>query len=561
MALVAGLIALAGHIALLLWGTRMVQTGIQRAFGPDLRSFLGHALSNRIKAFFGGMGVTAILQSSTATGLMASGFAAGGLVDLVPALAVMLGANVGTTLIVQVLSFDVSAVSPALILIGVLMFRRVANPQVHDLGRVMIGLGFMLLALHQLLDLMTQYEGSTALAYVLGGISATPLLSLLLAAILTWAAHSSVAIVLLIVSLASKGLVDPYQAFALVLGANLGTAINPMIEGQSGPDLSVKRLPIGNLMTRIVGVAVGLILLEPITRLSGMIDGDSARAVANFHTAFNLVLAILFMPFLKPYSDLLIRLFPRKIDEADPMRPRYLDPAAKETPVVALGAAAREALRLVDVLGEMLTGAKAAISSTDRRALSALREKDNVLDSLNTAVKTYLTSIDPDELGKADKRRLNEILMFSMNMEHAGDVLDQNLLPHLAKRLRRGLNFSKEGQAELSRLFDRLLSNLQTTAALFMTQDERAARLLADEKVAFRKAEREGTEAHFQRLRQGGIETVETSSLHLDLLRDLKQINSHLVAAAAYPVLEERGELLQSRTTKPDNRPIVEKNA
>jgi phosphate:Na+ symporter len=416
----------------------------------------------------------------------------------------------------------------------------------------------MLLALHQLLDLMTQYEGSSALSSVLAAIAATPVLSVLLAAVLTWAAHSSVAVVLLIVSLASKGLIQPEQAFALVLGANLGTAINPVVEGHSGSDLSHKRLPIGNLITRIIGVAVVLTLLSPIARLSTMIDDDSARAVANFHTAFNLALAALFLPFLTPYADLLSKLFPRRIDEADPARPRYLDPTARETPVVALGAAARETLRLVDVLTEMLTGAKAALSSTDRKALSALRAKDNVLDSLNTAVKTYLTSIDPDELGEADKRRLNEILLFSMNMEHAGDVLDQNLLPHLAKRLRRGLNFSREGQVELSRLFERLIANLQTAAALFMTQDERAARLLADEKVLFRKAEREGTEAHFQRLREGSIETMETSSLHLDLVRDMKQINSHLVAAAAYPVLEERGELLQSRTPKPDGRAIAE---
>lgn len=561
MAVIFGLIAVAGHIALLLWGTRMVQTGIQRAFGPHLRSFLGRALSNRIKAFLAGMGVTAILQSSTATGLMASGFAAGGLVDLVPGLAVMLGANVGTTLIVQVLSFDVAAASPALILIGVLMFRRVSHPQVHDLGRVMIGLGFILLALHQLLVFLTQYEGSSGLAYVLNGISATPILSMLLAMILTWAAHSSVAVVLLIMSLAGRGLIEPYQAYAMVLGANLGTAINPVIEGEAGADLSSKRLPIGNLITRIVGVVAGLLLLEHGTRFLAMIEDDNARAVANFHTAFNLVLAVLFMPFLQPYANLLTKLLPRKIAEADPSTPRYLNPAAKETPVVALGAAARETLRLVDVLAEMLKGAKAAISASDKKTLSDLREKDNILDNLNTAVKTYLTSIDPDELGAADKRRLNEILIFSMNMEHAGDVIDQNVLSHLAKRVRRGLNFSEEGQAELCGLFDRLLSNLQTAATLFMTQDEATARSLADEKVLFRKAERDGTEAHFQRLRQGGIETVETSSLHLDLLRDLKQINSHLVAAAAYPVLEEHGELLESRTTNPDGRPTLETNA
>jgi phosphate:Na+ symporter len=196
----------------------------------------------------------------------------------------------------------------------------------------------------------------------------------------------------------------------------------------------------------------------------------------------------------------------------------------------------------------MLAGTKSALTSTDRRALSQLREKDNVLDRLNTAVKRYLTSIDPEEFSDSDRRRLDEILLFSTGLEHAGDVLDQNVLPHLAKRLRRGMTFSKEGQLELNSLLDRLSTNLRTAAALFMSQDERVARMLADEKIVFRRAERDGTNAHFKRLRNGDVDTAESTSLHLDLLRDFKQINSHLVAATAYPVLERQGELLQSRT-------------
>jgi phosphate:Na+ symporter len=378
-----------------------------------------------------------------------------------------------------------------------------------------------------------------------------PVLSLLLAAALTWAAHSSVAVVLLVMSLASKGLLDPYQALALTLGANLGTAINPVIEGQTGSDLAAKRLPVGNLATRVVGITVAFLLLSPITNFMAAIDDNGARLVANFHTAFNLAVALVVIPFLSPFADLLVRLMPQRLDESDPGHPRYLDPAAKETPVVALQAAAREVLRLVDVLEDMLAGTKVAISSTDRRALSTLRQKDNILDRLNTAVKRYLTSIDPDELSEADRRRLNEILLFSTGLEHAGDVLDQNVLPHLAKRLRRGFRFSEEGQKELKALIDRLGVNLRTAAALFMSQDERVARLLADEKIVFRKAERDGTNEHFRRLQQGDIVTAETSSLHLDLLRDLKQINSHLVAATAYPILERQGELLQSRISEP----------
>ncbi|MGD1036806.1 MAG: Na/Pi cotransporter family protein [Roseiarcus sp.] len=541
------LIDLAGSIALLLWGMHMVQTGVQRTFGPKLRSILGAALKTRARAFLAGLGVTAILQSSTATGLMVAGFSAGGLVDLAPALAVMLGANVGTTLIVQVLSFDVAAASPVLILIGVLMFRRGSNPQTHDLGRVFIGLGLTLLALHQLLELMTQYEDEPSLRIFLGAVSTALFLDVLLAAAVTWAAHSSVAIVLVVMSLAAKGVVPPNAAIALVLGANLGSAINPVLEGTSGNDPAAKRLAVGNLINRGIGVLVCLALLPSIGRFLVTIEPDNARGVADFHTVFNLALAVVFFPLLTPYARLLRWLFPEKADPVDPSRPLYLDPAAREAPIVALGAAAREALRLADVLETMLQGACDALVQGDRKQISDTKRLDDVLDHLNTAIKTYLTALDPDELSEADHRRLNEIMIFSMNMEQAGDVVEQNLLPHAARRLKRGLSFSKEGEAELRAMMDRLIANLRTAASLFMTGDLRAARLLAEEKPAFRDAETAATQAHFERLRAGGVDTVETSTIYLDLLRNMKLINGHIVAAAAYPILERSGELLQSR--------------
>src|SRR5580698_3266373 len=254
------LIDLAGSVALLLWGVHMVQTGVQRAFGAKLRGFLGSALRNRFKAFMAGVGVTALLQSSTATGLMVTGFAAGGLVDLVPALAVVLGANVGTTLIVQLLSFDVAEVAPALILIGVLMFRR-ASAAIRDFGRVLIGLGLLLMALHQFVSLLTPYEDVPSLRLMLGAVSTQPLLDVILAAGLTWAAHSSVAIVLVIMSFAAQGTVPPEAALALVLGANLGTAINPVLEGSTGNDPAARRVPLGNLANRVIGVGIGLALI------------------------------------------------------------------------------------------------------------------------------------------------------------------------------------------------------------------------------------------------------------------------------------------------------------
>jgi phosphate:Na+ symporter len=547
------LMNLAGSVALLLWGVRMVQTGIQRAFGARLRSFLRTEMQSRWRACLAGIGVTALLQSSTATGLMVTGFAAGGWVALIPALAVMLGANIGTTLIVQILSFNVAVVAPALILIGVMMFRR-ASAGPRDFGRVLIGLAFMLMALSQFINLLSPYEDVPSLRLLLGAISTQPLLDVIVAAGLTWAAHSSVAVVLLVMSFAAKGTVPPDAAFALVLGANLGTAINPVLEGATGQDPPARRVAVGNLINRAIGVAIALSVLSPIGRLIVSIEPDNARAVADFHTAFNLITALIFLPLLGPYASLLRRWFPDRIDQADPARPMYLDPVARETPVVALGGAAREALRLADVLGTMLTGLRDAIDKGDRRQISETKRSDDVLDKLNTAIKAYITSIDPEALSDADHRRVREILTFATNMEQAGDLIEKNLLGIATKKLKRGVVFSPEGHAELLAMIDRLAVNLRMAASLFMTADERAARLLVGEKEVFRSLEAAATETHFDRLRAGRIDTAETSTLHLDALRDLKSVNTHLVAAAAYPVLERTGELLSSRLRQDSDR-------
>ncbi len=540
------LVDLAGSVALLLWGVHMVQTGVQRAFGAKLRSFLGTALRNRFQAFLAGLGVTALLQSSTATGLMVTGFVAGGLVDLVPALAVMLGANVGTTLIVQVLSFNVAEIAPALILIGVLMFRR-ASAGPRDFGRVLIGLGLLLMALAQFTALLAPYEDVPSLRLLLGAIATQPILDVILAAGLTWAAHSSVAIVLVIMSFAVQGTVPPAAAFALVLGANLGTAFNPVLEGAAGADPAAKRLPVGNLVNRVIGVAVGLAALPYIGPLLVSVEPNNARGVADFHSVFNLLLALAFFPFLNPFASLLQRWMPARVDAADPSRPLYLDPVARETPAVALGGAAREALRMADVLESMLVGLRDTFEKASRKQIGTTKRLDDILDKLNTAIKTYVTTLDPEALSEADHRRLREILTFATEIEHAGDIIDNNLLGIANKMVKRGVTFSKSGQGELLAMIDHLIVNTRTAGSLFMTGDERAARLLASEKEAFRALETAATEAHFERLRAGRIDTAETSTLHLDALRDLKSVNSHLVAAAAYPVLESKGKLLPTR--------------
>ena len=347
------LLDLMGGVALLLWGLHMVRSGVMRAFGSSLRRFLGTALQNRFLALLAGIGVTALLQSSTATGLLMTSFAARGLVDLVPALAVMLGANIGTTLIVQILSFDVSALAPILFLAGLLAFNVGGRTMTRDLGRVAIGLGLMLLSLHILIDTLAPAETAPSVRVVLAAITGEPVLCVLFAAVLTWAAHSSAAVVLLVMSLAYSHFVSPVAALALVLGANLGSAVNPLLEG-SRANLAGRRLPIGNMLNRVVGVALVLPFLQPIVELFSRFDVNPARMAADFHTIFNVALAVLFVFVLDGVARLLIWLLPESAKQPDPSVPLYLDEAAMRTPSVALACAARETLHMGDVIEAML---------------------------------------------------------------------------------------------------------------------------------------------------------------------------------------------------------------
>jgi phosphate:Na+ symporter len=324
-----------------------------------------------------------------------------------------------------------------------------------------------------------------------------------------------------------------------------------MLEGGVGNDPAARRLPVGNLVNRLVGVVCALALLPYASPWLVAFEPSNSRAVADFHTAFNVVLALVFIPLLGPLAALLRLWLPARIDQSDPGRPIYLDPSAQETPVIALGGAAREALRMADVLETMLQGVKDTFDRQDRRQIGDTKRMDDVLDRLNTAIKAYITALDTDSMGSDDLRRAREVLIFATNIEQAGDSIDKNLLGIANKLAKRGLTFSKSGQAELLAMIDRLIVNVRTAASLFMTGDERAARLLVAEKEAFRGLQASSTDAHYDRLRSGRLDTAETSALHLDALRDLKIVNNHIVAAAAYPVLESRGELLPSRLRQP----------
>ncbi|WP_442592704.1 Na/Pi cotransporter family protein [Parapusillimonas sp. JC17] len=544
---IVGLLNFGGFIALLIWGVHMVQSGVQRAFGAALRTWMGRALNTRLRSFFAGLAITSAIQSSTATGLMITSFAASGLLGLVPGLAAMLGANVGTTIIVQLLSFNLNALAPTLILIGVWLFRRYEPGRKRDLGRLFIGLGLLMLALHELVLMFAPLQDAHLLEIVLDALAGQPVIALLLAAALAWAAHSSLAVVVLIMSLAHHELISTQLACALVLGANLGTAINPMLEAGSGDDPADKRLPLGNLGTRITGCLLALLALPWLPDLMNVLSDDRSRAVANFHTLFNVAVALIFLPLLKPYSKLLIRLLPKRADPDDPSRPQYLDESAHEVPAIALGNAAREALRIADMAQSLLGIARGAFLRDSRHRVAHARYVNNAVSRLENHITTYLATLDPETMNQDDDRRREEILSFSSNMAHAASVATQGLLGYAATMNKKGWIFTPQQRENLTKAMDRLIRNHRQSAALFVAEDLRGARYLAFEKDHFREVEANAAEQHLQSLKSGDLEQAQQGSLYLDVLREAKTLNSCLVEAAAYPILAKHNELLPNR--------------
>lgn len=540
------MLELAGYAALLLWGLHMVQSGVMRAYGSRLRQRLGVGLANRRRGFVAGLAVTAILQSSTATAFMIASFCAGGAVALVPGLAAMLGANVGTALIVQVMSFDVSAVAPVLILLGVTTFRSSEASRRRDLGRAAIGLGLMLLALHMMAVVMAPVEQSPTLRTVLGAVSSLPLPNLLIAAVIAWAMHASVAAVLFVASLHAVGVIGPEAAVTMVVGANLGTALNPVLEGDRS-EWAKLRVPLGNLANRILGAVLVLAALPWVTQAMVQLDPAPARLVANTHLAFNLVLAVVSLPLLPAVARALERMLPEAGAAGDPAAPRYLDEAGLRSPPVALANAEREALRQADALEEMLQTIATGFRTEDRDLAKRVTRLNDIVDRLNRAVQVYLAGLPAETLGEEEQRRIAEIRAFVLNLESAGDVLDRSLARVAAKWAKQGVTLDPAMMESIQSLHARAAEQLQLAIAAFMREDSAAARKLIEEKERMRIEEAEAARCFSLATEPADIAA---QGVMIEVVRDLKRVGGHL-AATAYPLLERIGALRPSRLTDP----------
>lgn len=538
MASIVVFLQIGGAVALLLFGLGLVRDGITVAFGIRLKTALGLGTRTGPRAFLAGLVATLGLQSSTSTALLTASFLDRQLIGGRMSQIVLLGANVGTALTALIISMGIGAIAPALILAGFVASRR-DRPVVSGSGRALIGLGLMLLSL-TLLDAGTQplRESGEMAAFLTMLDTAWPV-ALLFAAGIAAICSSSLAAVLLVLSLD----VPTGLCVVLVLGANLGGAIPPaMVTAKSGAP--ARRLTLGNLVVR----AVGCLLVLPI---AGQF-GDVLAAVAfpmtglavEVHLAFNILLAICIAPFAGPLSRSLERIFPEPEPNGDGA-PQWLDEQALELPLLALAGASRQALAIGDDIARMLDLTRLAFTKNDASPLSEVSTLENRVDLHQQQVKTYLSRLGRDA-DEHDRRRSITILDYVINLEHVGDIIDKGLAQNVRKKIGLQLRFSDAGYQELDAMFLMTAETLRMAQTIFMTRDTDLARQLIEQKVEIRHREHQSAQRHLLRLREGHQQTQETSSLHLDILRDLKRINAHLVAVA-HPILDEEGLLIESR--------------
>ena len=540
------LIHLAGAVALLIWAVRLVRTGAMRAFGPSLRKTLQRFTSNRFAAFASGVAVTLVLQSSTATTLLVSSFAGRSLIAAGMALAVLLGANLGTALAAFVISLDLGWLWGLCTAVGVALYlSHDAMDRARNIGRVVVGIGLILLALIELGTTAAVLAQSQTFRTLLAALGDEPVLTLLLAVAATWLTHSSIAVILLIATFAAAGVFPPATALVLVVGANLGNALIPVL-AQLGAPAPQRRAAIGNLLTRLLLAILLVPLIEPIAGWMLALPFKDSRLALEFHLALNLVGALVFLPFVEPISRLVQRLLPARETVDAGAKPRHLDPAVLDSPSEALACAMREALNLGERVQNMLSDTLPLIEKNELKLSRSIAAADDSVDTIHESIKLYLVRVSRNELDEAESRRLFEIITVITNLEHIGDIIDNNLRELAEKKIRKGYAFSPEGLAEIREFHGRVYSGLVLALNVFATRDLALARQLFAEKAVIRDADRRATESHFLRLRSGRPDSIETSAIHLDIMRDLKRIHGH-VAAIAYPILEGADALRESR--------------
>ena len=530
------LLDLLSAVTLLIWGTHIVRTGILRVYGSQLRRILSQNMSKRPLAFIAGILVTALVQSSNATAMLVTSFVGQGLMALTPALAIMLGADVGTALMARILTFDLSWLSPLLIFLGVIFFLSRKQTRVGQLGRVGIGLGLIVLALQLIVTAAAPITQAAGVKVLFASLTGDLMLDALVGAMFALISYSSLAAVLLTATLAGSDIISLPVAIGLVIGANIGSGLLAFLS-TSMQNVAGRQVALGSLLYKLIGLVLIIPVLSPLVAWMDTLNFSPQSLVISFHVSYNSLRCLLMLPSVGPMARLCAWLLPERAETNGVAKPKHLDPTALVTPSLALANAVRETLRLGDLIEAMLSAMQGVLHGTQTAVTLEVRRLSDDADVLYNAIKLYLAQMPREDLSDQDSRRWAEIIELAINLKLAGDLIERMLRKVQQQKTSQRRSFSDVGLEELTGLHTQLLSNLRLGLSVFVSADPESARQLLREKRRFRAQERRLAHAHVSRLQRKVVQSIETSSLHLELIADMKRLNS-MFCSSAYVVLE-----------------------
>jgi phosphate:Na+ symporter len=530
------LLNLLSAVALLIWGTHIVRTGILRVYGSNLRHVIGQNMSKRWLAFISGIVVTAMVQSSNATAMLVTSFVGQGLMALTPALATMLGADVGTALMARVLTFDLSWLSPLLIFVGVIFFLSRKQTRLGQMGRVSIGLGLIILALQLIVEAAAPITHAQGVKVIFASLTGDILLDALVGALFAMISYSSLAAVLLTATLAGASVISLPVAIGLVIGANIGSGILAFLS-TSMQNAAGRQVALGSLLYKLIGLLLIIPVLDPLVHWIDSLDYSSQEMVIGFHLLYNTARCLILLPSVGPMARFCAWILPERPQTNGMAKPRHLDPTALVTPSLALANAARETLRMGDLIDNMLEAMLDVLHGKQTAVTQEMRRLTDDVEALYSAIKLYLAQMPREDLSDQDSRRWAEIIELAINLKLASDLIERMLRKVQQQKTSQRRSFSEVGLEELAGLHSQLISNLRLGLSVFLSADKESARQLLREKRRFRAQERRLAHAHVSRLQRKIVQSIETSSLHLELIADMKRLNS-LFCSSAYVVLE-----------------------
>ena len=529
------LLNLLSAVALLIWGTHIVRTGILRVYGSNLRHVIAQNMSRRWLAFVAGIMVTAMVQSSNATAMLVTSFVGQGLMALTPALATMLGADVGTALMARVLTLDLSWLSPLLIFLGVIFFLSRKQTRVGQMGRVSIGLGLIILALQLIVEAATPITHAQGVKVIFASLTGDILLDALVGALFAMISYSSLAAVLLTATLAGASVISLPVAIGLVIGANIGSGVLAFLS-TSMQNAAGRQVALGSLLYKLIGLLLIIPVLDPLAHWIDSFDFSAQEMVIGFHLLYNTTRCLILLPSVGLMARLCAWLLPERPDINGTAKPRHLDPTALVTPSLALANAARETLRIGDLVDNMLEAMLAVLQGKQTAVTQEIRRLTDDVEALYGAIKLYLAQMPREDLSEQDSRRWAETIELAINLKLASDLIERMLRKVQEQKTSQRRSFSEVGLEELAGLHSQLIANLRLGLSVFLSSDPESARQLLREKRRFRAQERRLAHAHVSRLHRKIVQSIETSSLHLELIADMRRLNS-LFCGSAYAVL------------------------